>query len=53
MLRADGRSDDALREVRITRGFQKWPAGSVLVEFGNTRVLAAASVSDGVPRWRT
>jgi ribonuclease PH len=53
VLRADGRSDDALREVRITRGFQKWPAGSVLVEFGNTRVLAAASVSDGVPRWRT
>jgi ribonuclease PH len=39
--------------VRITRGFQKWPAGSVLVEFGNTRVLAAASVSEGVPRWRT
>jgi ribonuclease PH len=41
-----------LRDVRITRGFQKWPAGSVLVEFGNTRVLAAASVSEGVPRWR-
>jgi ribonuclease PH len=39
--------------VRITRGFQKWPAGSVLVEFGNTRVLAAASVTEGVPRWRT
>jgi ribonuclease PH len=39
--------------VRITRGFQKWPAGSVLVEFGNTRVLAAASVNEGVPRWRT
>ena len=53
MLRADGRSDDSLREVRLTRGFQKWPAGSVLVEFGNTRVLAAASVSEGVPRWRT
>jgi ribonuclease PH len=53
VLRADGRSDDALREVRITRGFQKWPAGSVLVEFGNTRVLAAASVTEGVPRWRT
>jgi len=53
VLRADGRSDDALRDVKITRGFQKWPAGSVLVEFGNTRVLAAASVSEGVPRWRT
>ncbi|RZS34086.1 RNAse PH [Herbihabitans rhizosphaerae] len=53
MARSDGRNDDQLREVRITRGFQKWPAGSVLVEFGNTRVLCAASVSDGVPRWRT
>ncbi|HEX5403783.1 MAG TPA: ribonuclease PH [Pseudonocardiaceae bacterium] len=53
MLRGDGRRDDQLRDVKITRGFQKWPAGSVLVEFGNTRVLAAASVSDGVPRWRT
>jgi ribonuclease PH len=53
VLRADGRSDDQLREVRITRGFQKWPAGSVLVEFGNTRVLTAASVNTGVPRWRT
>ncbi|MPY98552.1 MAG: ribonuclease PH [Actinophytocola sp.] len=53
MARADGREDDALREVRITRGFQQWPAGSVLIEFGNTRVLCAASVSEGVPRWRT
>jgi ribonuclease PH len=52
VLRADGRADDQLREVRITRGFQKWPAGSVLVEFGETRVLTAASVDDGVPRWR-
>ncbi|AHH94631.1 ribonuclease PH [Kutzneria viridogrisea] len=52
MVRADGRSDDALREIRITRGYQQWPAGSVLVEFGNTRVLCAASVTEGVPRWR-
>jgi ribonuclease PH len=50
--RSDGRSDDALREIRITRGFQQWPAGSVLVEFGNTKVLCAASVNEGVPRWR-
>ncbi len=52
MTRADGRSDDALRTVRITRGFQQWPAGSVLIEFGMTRVLCAASVVEGVPRWR-
>ncbi len=52
MARADGRSDDALRQIRITRGFQQWPAGSVLIEFGRTRVLCAASVVEGVPRWR-
>lgn len=52
MARTDGRSDEALREVRITRGFQQWPAGSVLIEFGRTRVLCAASVVEGVPRWR-
>ena len=38
--------------MRITRGYQDWPAGSVLVEFGRTRVLCAASVQAGVPRWR-
>ena len=38
--------------MRITRGYQQWPAGSVLIEFGRTRVLCAASVTEGVPRWR-
>jgi ribonuclease PH len=38
--------------VRLTRGFQQHPAGSVLVEFGGTKVLCAASVTEGVPRWR-
>jgi ribonuclease PH len=52
VARADGRTDEALREVRITRGYQQWPAGSVLIEFGQTRVLCAASVVEGVPRWR-
>ena len=37
--RADGRADDELRPVTITRGFTQNPAGSVLVEFGNTKVL--------------
>jgi len=53
VARNDGRNDDQLRDIKITRGYQDWPAGSVLVEFGRTRVLCAASVSDGVPRWRT
>ena len=50
--RADGRTDDQLREVRITRGFTDHPAGSVLVEFGSTRVMCTASVTEGVPGWR-
>ena len=52
MARSDGRSDDELRPITIQRGFQSHPAGSVLVSFGTTRVLCAASVSEGVPRWR-
>jgi ribonuclease PH len=52
VARSDGRNDDQLRDIRITRGYQEWPAGSVLVEFGKTRVLCAASVTEGVPRWR-
>src|SRR5512133_3038182 len=50
--RADGRSHDQLREVRVTRGWLTQAEGSVLVEFGQTRVLVAASVTEGVPRWR-
>src|SRR5215216_943632 len=50
--RADGRSHDQLREVRFSRGWLAQAEGSVLVEFGQTRVLVAASVTEGVPRWR-
>jgi ribonuclease PH len=50
--RADGRRPDQLREVRFTRGWLGQAEGSVLVEYGQTRVLVAASVSEGVPRWR-
>jgi ribonuclease PH len=50
--RADGRADDELRPITITRNWLDHPAGSVLVEFGRTRVLCAASASEGVPRWR-
>lgn len=52
MTRLDGRADDELRPIRFTRGFQQHPAGSVLVEFGGTKVLCAASAVRGVPRWR-
>jgi len=49
MTRAGGRSADALRPVRITRGYTKHAEGSVLIEFGDTRVLCTASVEDRVP----
>jgi ribonuclease PH len=52
MTRPDGRAADALRTVRFTRGWLDHAEGSVLVEFGKTRVLCAASVAEEVPRWR-
>jgi ribonuclease PH len=52
MTRPDGRAADALRPVRFTRGWLDHAEGSVLVEFGKTRVLCAASVAEEVPRWR-
>ncbi len=50
--RADGRAPDELRPVRFSRGWLDRAEGSVLVEFGATRVLCAASFTSGVPRWR-
>ena len=50
-LRHDGRAVADLREVKITRGWLDHAEGSVLVEFGRTRVLCAASFTAGVPRW--
>jgi ribonuclease PH len=52
MTRTDGRAAGQLRPVRITRGWLDHAEGSVLIEFGATRVLCAASVTEGVPRWR-
>ena len=47
--RHDGRAPDALRDVRFTRGYTRYAEGSVLVEFGHTRVLCTASIEEGVP----
>ena len=47
--RPSGRKPDELRAVRITRGYTRNPEGSVLVEFGDTRVLCTASVEERVP----
>jgi ribonuclease PH len=52
MSRPDGRAPDQLRPISFERGWQDSAEGSVLVSFGRTRVLCAASVTEGVPRWR-
>lgn len=48
-VRSSGRAPDQLRAVRFTRHFTRHAEGSVLVEFGDTRVLCTASVENGVP----
>ena len=48
-IRSGGRAANALRPVRFTRGYTIHAEGSVLVEFGHTRVLCTASVEDKVP----
>jgi ribonuclease PH len=52
MSRIDGRTPEQLRPVTIQRGWSKHAEGSVLVSFGDTRVLCTASATEGVPRWR-
>jgi len=51
MNRPSGRRHDQLREVTITRNFTCHAEGSVLVTFGNTKVICTASVDAGVPRF--
>lgn len=48
-MRNDGRSAEALRPIKITRNFTKHAEGSVLIEFGDTKVLCTASVEESVP----
>ncbi len=48
-MRPSGRANDEMRQVTFTRGFTKHAAGSVLVEFGDTKVLCTAAVEDSVP----
>lgn len=50
-VRPSGRQLDQLREINITRNFTKHAEGSVLVEFGGTKVLCTATVDRGVPRF--
>jgi ribonuclease PH len=50
-MRPSGREPNQMRDVRLTRHFTKHAEGSVLVEFGETRVICTASVEERVPRW--
>jgi ribonuclease PH len=50
-MRPSEREPNQLRDVKVTRQFTKHAEGSVLIEFGDTRVLCNASVIDGVPRF--
>lgn len=49
--RNDGRANNELREIKFTRNFTKHAAGSVLVEFGDTKVIVTATIDDKQPRW--
>ncbi len=48
-MRFDGRRADALRDIKITRDFTKHAEGSVLIEFGDTKVICTASIESSVP----
>tara|TARA_R100001377_G_scaffold76430_1_gene53328 strand:- start:261 stop:989 length:729 start_codon:yes stop_codon:yes gene_type:complete len=50
-IRPSKRENDQLRDIRITRHYTKHAEGSVLVEFGDTKVICTASVEDSVPRF--
>jgi ribonuclease PH len=50
-IRRDGREPDELRPITFTRDFTEFAAGSVLVEFGRTRVLCTASAEERIPPW--
>lgn len=48
-MREDGRALNQLRQIKITPNYIIHPEGSVLIEFGNTKVICTATVQDGVP----
>ena len=50
-MRPSGRSAEQLRDIKFTRNYTKHAEGSVLVEFGDTKVLCTATVEERIPRW--
>lgn len=49
--RPDGRGNDEMREIKATRNYIKHAEGSVLIEFGDTKVICTATVEERVPQW--
>ncbi len=49
-MREDGRENEQIRRVKFTKGFTKHAPGSVLVEFGDTKVIVCASVENVKPK---
>lgn len=50
-MRIDGRANNEIRKITFTRNYVKHAKGSVLVEFGDTKVLVCASVEESKPKW--
>lgn len=50
-MRIDGRQNNELRKIKFTRNFTNHSKGSVLVEFGDTRVLVCANYEEAIPKW--
>lgn len=51
LQRIDGRDENELRKIKIRKYFQRYPAGSVLIEMGNTKVICAATIEERVPQF--
>ncbi len=51
MVRIENRENDQTREIKFTRNYTKHALGSVLAEFGDTKVITTASVEVGKPKW--
>ncbi len=51
IMRKNNRKNDELREIKFTKDFTKNALGSVLVQFGDTKVITTASVQEGKPKW--
>ena len=50
-MRKDGRQNDEMREIKFTRNYTKYAKGSVLTEFGDTKVLVCATCDNSKPKW--